>query len=37
VDSDADDNEPKRDADIEAEFLCNAFFNSSRQHDFKPV
>jgi hypothetical protein len=36
ADSDAADNEPKRDADIEAELLRNAFANFSRQHDFKP-
>ena len=36
ADSDAANNEPMRDAYIEAELLRDAFVTFSHQHDFKP-
>jgi hypothetical protein len=36
ADSDAADNEPKRDADIEGDLLREAFVTFSGPHDFKP-
>ena len=36
ADSDAADNEPKRDADSEAELLHDAFVPFCHRHDFKP-
>jgi hypothetical protein len=35
--SDAADNEPKRDADSEAELPRDAFVRFSHRHDFKPA
>jgi len=36
ADRDAADNEPKRDADSEAELIRDAYVTFSHRHDFKP-